>query len=77
MMLYKSNRFSLYSHPNSDTDSLDVVTGIFQGDTLAPILFIISQDYLLRMSADPMKENSSKLKKATSKEYQIENLQVL
>ena len=41
----------------------DIVAGVLQGDTLAPYLFIISLDYVLRTSIDKMKENSFKLRK--------------
>ena len=36
--------------PDRDIDFFDVVAGILQGDTLAPSLFIIYQDYVLRTS---------------------------
>ena len=38
-----------------------LVTGVLLGDTLAPYLFIICLDYVLRMSIDLMKENGFKL----------------
>ena len=31
-----------------ETDDFDVNTGVLQGDTLAPFLFIIVVDYVLR-----------------------------
>ena len=39
-------------------DYFDVVAGVLQGDTLAPYLFIICLDYVLRTSIDKIKENS-------------------
>ena len=52
-----------------ETDSFDIVAGVLQGDTLAPYLFIISLDYVLRTSIDKIKENSFKLTKERSRRY--------
>ena len=41
----------------------DIVAGVLQGDTLAPYMFIICLDYVLRTSIDLMKENGFKLAK--------------
>ena len=40
-----------------------------QGNTLAPYIFIICLDYVLRMSSDKMKDNSFKLTKERSRRY--------
>ena len=53
-MLYKNIKVHSL---DGDTDSFDIVTGVLQGDTLAPYLFICL-DYVLRTSIDLMKENS-------------------
>ena len=42
---------------DGDTDYCDMVAGVLQGDILAPYLFIICLDNMLRMSIDLMKEN--------------------
>ena len=42
---------------------------MLQGDTLAPYLFIVCQDYLLRTSIDLMEENGLTLAKARSRRY--------
>ena len=47
--------------PDGDTDYFDIVAGVLQEDTLAPYLFIICLDYVLRTSMDLMKENGFKL----------------
>ena len=39
----------------------DIVAGVLQGDTLAPYLFIICLDYVLRTSIDKIKENGFEL----------------
>ena len=43
-----------------DTDFFDILPGVLQGDTLAPYLFIICLDNILRTSIDLMKENGFK-----------------
>ena len=46
-----------------ETDYFNFVVGVQQRDTLAPYLFIICLDYVLRTSIDIMNENSFKLTK--------------
>ena len=55
--------------PDGDTDYFDIVAGVLQGDTLAPYLFIICPDYMLRTSIDKIKENGFELKKKKSRRY--------
>ena len=55
--------------PDGDTDYFDIVAGVPQGDTLAPYLFIICLDYVLRTSIDKIKENGFKLTKERSRRY--------
>ena len=52
-----------------DTDYFDIVAGVLQGDTLAPYLFIICLDYVLRTSMDKIKENGFELTKKRSRWY--------
>ena len=47
-----------------DTDYIDIVACVLQGDTLASYPFIICLDYVLRTSIDNMKENGSQRKEA-------------
>ena len=51
------------------SDYFDIVAGVLQGDTLAPYVFIICLDYVLRMSIDKMKDNGFKLAKKRSRRY--------
>ena len=53
-MQYKNTKVNVRS-PNEDSDYFDIVEGELQGDTLAPYLFIICLDYVLRTSIDLMK----------------------
>ena len=55
--------------PDGDTEYFDIVAGVLQGDTLAPYLFIICLDYVLRTSINKIKENSFELKKKRSRRY--------
>ena len=70
MMLYKNMKVKVRS-PDGDIDYFDIVAGVLQGDTLAPYLFIICLDYVLRSSIDLMKENGFKLTKERSRRYTI------
>ena len=57
-----------------DTDYFDIVAGVLQGDTLAPNLFIISLDYLIRTCIDKIKENGFKLRKERSRRYSAKTI---
>ena len=52
-----------------ETDYFDIAAGVLQGDTLAPYLFIICLDYVLRTSIDKIKENGFELTKKRSRRY--------
>ena len=52
-----------------DTDYFDIVAGVLQLDTLAPYLFILSLDYVLRTSIDKIRENGFELTKKRSRRY--------
>ena len=68
MMLYKNTR-SMVRSPDGDTAFFDILAGVLQGDTLAPYLFIICLDYVLRMSADEMNHLGLTLTKSTSRRH--------
>ena len=70
MILYRNTKVKVRS-PDGDTDYFDIVAGVLKGDTLAPYLFIICLDYVLRTSIDKIKENSFELtkKKKRSRKY--------
>ena len=46
MILYRNTKVKVRS-PDRDTDYFDIEAGVQQGDTFAPYLFIICQDYSL------------------------------
>ena len=55
--------------PDGDTEYIDIVAGVQQRDTLAPYLFIICLDYVLRTSIDKIRENDFELTKKGSRRY--------
>ena len=55
--------------PDGDTEYFDIVTGVLQGDPLAPSLFIICLDYVLRISIDKIRENGFELTKKRSRRH--------
>ena len=73
MMRYKNMKVKVCS-PDGDTAYFNIVAGMLQGDTLAPYLFIIHLDYVLRMSIDLMKEIGFKLAKERSKRYPAQTI---
>ena len=60
--------------PDGDTEYFDIVAGVIQGDTLAPYLFIICLDYVLRTSIDKIRENGFELTKKRSRRYPAKQL---
>ena len=62
MRLYRNSKVKVRSS-DGDTDYFDIVAGVLQGDTLAPYLFILYLDYVLRTFVDKLKENGFKLTK--------------
>ena len=67
-ILYRNTKVNVRS-PYVDTEYFDMVAGVLQGDTLAPYLFIICLDYVLRTSIDKIKENGFELTKKRSRRY--------
>ena len=59
MILYRDTK-SMVRSPDGDTEYVDINTGILQRDTLAPLLFIITLDYVLRTSIDENKDLRSR-----------------
>ena len=55
-ILYSDTSATVLS-PDGETEAFDICAGILQGDTLAPFLFIIVLDYVLRMSVDKINDN--------------------
>ena len=68
MILYRNTKVKVRS-PDGDTEYFNIVAGVLQGDTLAPYLFIICLDYVLRTSIDKIRKNGFELTKRRSKRY--------
>ena len=68
MILYKNTKVKVRS-PDGDTEYFDIVAGVLQGDMLAPYLFIICLDYVLRTWIDKIWENGFELTKKRSRRY--------
>ena len=67
-ILYRNTKVKVRS-PDGDTEYFEIVAGVLQGDTLAPYLFIICLDYVLRTSIDKIRENGFELTKKRSRRY--------
>ena len=73
MMLDRNTKVKVRS-ADGGTDYFDIVAGVLQGDKLAPCLFIICLDYMLRTSIDKMKENGFKLTKERCRRYPTQTI---
>ena len=72
-MLYKNTKVKVLS-PNGDMNYFDIVAGVQQGYILAPYLFHIFLDYVLRMCIDIMKDKDFKLAKERSRRYPAQTI---
>ena len=72
-ILYKNTKVKVRS-PDGDTEHFDIVAGVLQGDTLAPYLFIICLDYVLRTSIYQIRENGFELTKKRSRRYPVKTI---
>ena len=54
---------------DGETEPFSILSGILQGDTLAPFLFIIVVDYVLRMSVDKIHTKGYELKPRQSSRH--------
>ena len=73
MILYRNTKVKARS-PYGDTDYFDIVAEVRQGDILAPYLFIICLDYVLKTSIDKIKENGFKLTKERNRRYSAKTI---
>ena len=67
MILYKNTKIKVRS-PDWDTEYF-IVVAVLLGDTLAPYIFIICLDDVLRTSINKIRENGFELKKKRSRRY--------
>ena len=67
-ILYTETSATVLS-PDGETSPFDICAGILQGDTLAPFLFIIVLDYVLRMSVDKINNSGLEIQPRRSSRY--------
>ena len=67
-ILYRNTKVKVRS-PDGDTEYFVIVAEVLQGDTIAPYLFIICLDYVLRTSIDKIRENGFELTKKRGRRY--------
>ena len=72
-ILYRNTTVKVCS-PDGDTEYFNIVAGVLQGDMLAPYLFIICLDYVLRTSIDKIRDKSFELKKKRSRRYPVKTI---
>ena len=63
------NPMKIINSTDGDTEYVDINAGVLQRDTLAPLLFIITLDYVLRTSIDENKGLGQTLSKQRSRRY--------
>ena len=74
-ILYRNTKVKV-CWPDGDTEYFDIVAGVLQGDKLAPYLFIICLDYVLRTLIDKIRENGFELKKKRSRKYPAKTITI-
>ena len=57
-----------------ETEFFDVLAGMLEGDTLAPFLFVICLDYVLRISVDKCNEYGLTLELARSRRFHTKKI---
>ena len=72
-ILYRNIKVKVCS-PDGDTEYFNILAGVLLGDMLAPFLFIICLDYVLRTSIDKIWENGFELTKKRSRRYPAKSI---
>ena len=67
-IIYRNTKVKERS-PDGDVEYFDIVAGVLQGDTLAPYLFILCLDNVLKTSIDKIRENGFEPTKKRSRRY--------
>ena len=75
-LMYTNNTSTVLS-PDGETAPIDIKAGILQGDTLAPFLFIMVVDYVLRMSLDLSRIKVLRSNQRSAHVIQLSILQIL
>ena len=72
-ILYRNTKVKVRS-PDGDTEYFNIVAGVLQGDTLAPYIFVIFLDYVLRTSIDKIRGNGFEQTKIRSRRYSAKTI---
>ena len=73
MILYRNTK-SMTRSPDGDKEFFHILAGVLQGDTLAPFLFVICLDYVLRISVDKCNEYGLTLELARSRRFHTKKI---
>ena len=60
--------------PDDPTEFFNISAGVLQGDTLAPLLFIIALDYALRLSLEKINDKGLTIQPRRSSRYPSKHL---
>ena len=69
-----TNTSALVLTPDGETTFFNIEAGVLQGDTLAPFLFIVVLDYVLRLSLDTNNEKGLQLHARRSSRHPAQHL---
>ena len=73
--LYEGTRATVIT-PDGLSDMFDTTSGVLQGDTLAPFLFVLLLDWVLR-TAIPTDQDGFRLRRRTSRRHPEERISIL
>ena len=68
------NTEATFITPDGETEFFKISTGVLQGDTLAPFIFIIVLDYVLRLSLDPLNNRGLQIRPRRSRRHPAQHL---
>ena len=60
--------------PDGETEFFEITFGVLQGDILAPFIFIIVLDYILRLSLDNLNDRSLQIQARRSRRHPAQHL---
>ena len=69
-----TNTKALVISPDGETDYFEILAGVLQGDTLAPFLFVLVLDYVLRISIDKMNEKGLQIRPRNGRRHPAQHL---
>ena len=60
--------------PDGETEFFEITAGVLQGDTLAPFIFIIVLDYILRLPLDNLNDRGLQIQPRRSRRHPAQHL---